>query len=152
MRERRLTAALVRARSQAAEPHGSSRAPEPGRHARLPGAMPVERGGRDERGSVTAELAVTLPAVVMVVALAAGSLSCAAAQVRLQDGAADAARLVARGDAGRAAAALSVAVSGASHGVTAEGDLVCVTARASVGFGPVSVPLEARSCALEGGL
>jgi len=105
-----------------------------------------------DRGSVTAELAVALPAVVAVVALAAGALSCAAVQVRLQDGAADAARLVARGDGDRAGAAVSVAVAGASHSVAESGDAVCVTAEATAAFGPVSIPLSARSCALAGGL
>lgn len=109
------------------------------------------RGG--ERGSVTAELALAIPAVVVVVALAVGALSIASVQVRLQDAAADAARLVARGEDGaRAAGVIAAAVAGASHGVSHEGELVCVTAKARASAGPVAVPLEARSCALAGGL
>ncbi|MGO1768794.1 MAG: TadE family type IV pilus minor pilin [Microbacterium sp.] len=119
-------------------------------------ARPVPPGDarRDgERGSVTAELALAIPAVVVVVALAVGALSFASAQVRLQDAAADAARLIARGEDGaRAAGVVAAAVSGATHGVSHEGETVCITARARVTAGPLDVPLEARSCALAGGL
>lgn len=113
-----------------------------------------EEHARDgERGSITAELAVALPAVVLVIVLAVGALAAASVQVRLQDAAADAARLIARGEPDeRAAGVVSAAVGGASYGVDHRGDLVCVTTRAEARVGPVSAPLEASSCALAGGL
>ncbi|WP_308491566.1 TadE family type IV pilus minor pilin [Microbacterium terrisoli] len=111
----------------------------------------VRRAG--DRGSVTAEFAVVLPAVVLVLALGAATLGVCGQQVRLQDAAADAARLVARGEpAGRAQAVLAAAVGGAHGAIAAEGELVCVTATARAAL-PVPVPpLRARSCALAGGL
>lgn len=115
-----------------------------GRFARLGG----------DRGSVAAELALALPAVVLVLALGAGALGAAARQVALQDAAADAARLLGRGeDAGRAAEALGRAAPGALMSSTNSGDLVCVTASAVVAVGSlISMPLHASSCALAGGL
>ena len=52
----------------------------------------IRRGLGDDRGSVVAEFAVALPAVVLVVLLGVGALGASATQVRLQDAAADAAR------------------------------------------------------------
>ncbi|MFG6403628.1 TadE family type IV pilus minor pilin [Microbacterium sp. P04] len=104
-----------------------------------------------ERGSVAAEFAVVLPAIVLVVLFGVGALSAGARQVRLQDAAADAARLVSRGeDPGRAHAL--VAAVGATASIELRGDLVCVLARAPA---PVALPLPdltASSCALAGGL
>ena len=51
-----------------------------------------------DRGAVTAEVAVTLPVVVLVLAACLGSLGLATAQLRAQDAAADAARLLGRGE------------------------------------------------------
>ena len=56
---------------------------------------PARFGG--DRGSVAAELAFALPAVVLALLLGAGALGAAARQVSLQDAAADAARLLGRG-------------------------------------------------------
>jgi hypothetical protein len=105
---------------------------------------------RGDRGSVVAEFAVALPAVVLVLMLGAGALSSGARQVRLQDAAADAARLAARGEApDRIAGAVLAAVPGATISVTERGELVCVTASADAGF---ALTLTATSCALAGGL
>ena len=57
---------------------------------------------RDEQGSATAEFAVVLPAVVLVIALTIGGLAAAGRQVRLEHGAAQAVRLAARGGKGHA--------------------------------------------------
>ncbi|MCX6502734.1 MAG: hypothetical protein NT132_10100 [Microbacterium sp.] len=104
-----------------------------------------------DRGSVTAEFAVALPAVVLVIALGAAALSAGARQVRLQDAAADAARLLARGDDdGRAQAVIGAAVTDAAMSVDHPGDLVCVTATAPAGLPGITV--RVRSCALAGGL
>ncbi|QCR18584.1 TadE family type IV pilus minor pilin [Agrococcus sp. SGAir0287] len=100
-------------------------------------------GVRDERGAVTAELAVALPAVVVVAALAIGGVGAAARQVALQDAAADAARAVARGDAPEPF------VGDVALEVAASGEVVCVTLRGSA-LGGV-LPLAASSCADAGG-
>ncbi|MEJ1155066.1 MULTISPECIES: TadE family type IV pilus minor pilin [Microbacterium] len=106
-------------------------------------------GGRRfaDRGAVTAEFAVSLPAIVVVIMLAAGALNVCARQVRLQDATADAARLAARGESTqRIDAALSAAA--ATGGVDHRGDgLVCVNATAPALF----IELTATGCALEGG-
>jgi len=108
---------------------------------------------RDDRGSVTAEFAVVLPAVVLVLVLGASLLGACGRQVRLQDAAADAARLVARGESvSRASATVGDAVAGARAAVSHRGDLVCVRASASAGVPLVPLALHADSCALAGGL
>jgi len=103
-------------------------------------------------GSVVAEFAVALPAVVLVLLLGVGALGASARHVRLQDAAADAARLAARGEpAGRVAAIVADAAPGAVGAIERRGELVCVTASAAAG---VALPftLTATSCALAGGL
>jgi Flp pilus assembly protein TadG len=106
---------------------------------------------RGDRGSVSAEFAVALPAAILVLALGVGALGAAGRQVRLQDAAADAARLLARGeDTGRAQSAVGTAVPGASMAVEHRGDLVCVTASATVRVG-IAVTLTGSACALDGG-
>ncbi|MBN9177855.1 MAG: TadE family protein [Microbacterium sp.] len=107
----------------------------------------------DERGSATAEFAVVLPAVVLVVALAIGGLAAAGRQVRLEHGAAQASRLAARGESDARVTAIVAAVAGgAVESVSRDGGLVCVVASAPAGV-PLPLPeLRARACALgEGG-
>ena len=105
----------------------------------------------EDRGSVVAEFAVALPAVVLVLLLGMGALAAGARHVRLQDAAADAARLAARGEPDAAADDMVArAVSGGSALVHGSGDLVCVTASAPAGI--ALVQLSATSCALAGGL
>ncbi|MEL4320111.1 TadE family type IV pilus minor pilin [Leifsonia sp. YIM 134122] len=111
--------------------------------------------GGGERGSVTAEFAVALPAVALVLAVCLCGVQAVSIQVRLTDAAADAARTLARGDGvDMASARLSSAVSGASLSVDEEGDLICVTASARAGAHTVlaALTVSARSCALGGGL
>ncbi|GAA3941594.1 TadE family type IV pilus minor pilin [Microbacterium soli] len=107
-----------------------------------------------ERGSVVAELAIALPAVLLTLLLGVGALHTAATQVALQDAAADAARLLGRGEgADRAAGVVRASVDGARMSASDADDLVCVTASARVGVGRlISIPLRMRSCALRGGL
>lgn len=111
------------------------------------------RGGDAERGSVAAEFAVALPAVLLALLLGIGSLMAATQQVMLQDAAADAARLLGRGEGEQAAAAvIARSVDGASFSQRRDGDLRCVTARADAAFGRlIAIPLRASSCALDGG-
>lgn len=103
----------------------------------------------DERGSVTAEFAVALPAVVIVLALGVGVLGSAATAVRLQHVSAESARLLGRGDDDRAFAA--VGEIGGSLSVSRSDGLVCVDARAPVPLPVPLPPVSARACALDGG-
>ncbi|WP_295837042.1 TadE family protein [uncultured Microbacterium sp.] len=102
----------------------------------------------DERGAVTAEFAVALPAVVVVLALGVGVLGSAATAVRLQHAVTESARLLGRGDDGALAA---VAEAGGAATVDRRDGTVCVSATAVL---PVALPLppvSARACALDGG-
>ncbi|HEY8452451.1 MAG: TadE family type IV pilus minor pilin [Micromonosporaceae bacterium] len=84
-----------------------------------------------ERGSATAELAVALPAVVLL--LLAGLTSVGAVTARLQcvDAAREAALVAARGGSGTEAAA-RLAPEGAEVTVTVDGDTVVAVVRARV--------------------
>lgn len=104
----------------------------------------------DEAGSVTAEFAVLLPAVALLLALGFALVPAGIAPVRLADAAADAARLVGRGDpAGAAAARVARAAPGATISVRHEGDLVCVTATATVTAAGIAIPVDGMGCALD---
>ncbi|MBX3099198.1 MAG: pilus assembly protein [Salinibacterium sp.] len=104
----------------------------------------------DERGSATAELAVALPSVVLVLACCISGMSVAGQQLRLTDAAALAARTLGRGgDPHAIAARLS---PGALVTLGADGDIVCVTLSQSASLTALlPVTLSARSCALGGG-
>lgn len=106
----------------------------------------------DQRGSVTAEFAIVVPAVVLVVLLTAGLLMSSARQVRLEQAAAQGARLAARGeDDARVRVAVSALVDGAGLGIRDDGDLVCVDVSAA-GLVPLVQPtLRASACSLAGG-
>jgi Flp pilus assembly protein TadG len=107
---------------------------------------------RDD-GSVTAEFAVVLPAVLVVVALAVGAVGAASQSVRLADAAAVAARQTARGDAGSVPATLAALAPGAASSSSVEGAVVCLSLARPVSLGPLSgvVTLRARSCAPSAG-
>lgn len=105
-------------------------------------------------GGASAEFAVALPAVVLVLALALGGVQVAALQVRAHDAAADAARSLARGESSATISArLARQLPGASFVRSTSGDLVCVrvTARARGPLATLGVSASARSCALAGG-
>lgn len=102
-----------------------------------------------DRGAVTAEFAVALPAIVLVLALGLGALAAGATAVRLQQAAAESARLFGRGDDERARAV--VADVGATVSVEREDSLVCVEASAPISAAVPLGSLTARSCALGGG-
>lgn len=105
---------------------------------------------RDERGSVTAEFAVALPAVLLVLMLAIGSIMLATQRLALTSAAAQMARLEARGDAGSASTVLGgIAMRGgvAVHR-SAQGPLHCVTLSASPAGGALSaIQISGRGCA-----
>lgn len=105
--------------------------------------------GADERGSITAEFAVALPAVVVVLAACLGGLQVAGHQLRLQDAAAVSARTLARGGSlGSAQARVDRLVPGATVSRRTNGDLECATLALAV---PPGLTLRASGCALGGG-
>ncbi|MFD6815354.1 TadE family type IV pilus minor pilin [Microbacterium sp. NPDC060132] len=106
-----------------------------------------------ERGAVAAELALALPAVVLVLLLGVGALAASSRQVALQDATADAARLLGRGEGDAAAAAVvRRALPDARVTFGAVDDLVCATTTLDLTVGPLMrLPLRAASCALDGG-
>ncbi len=104
------------------------------------------RSSARERGSVTAEFATALPAILLCLALCVCAVQAVAQQARLLDHAASAARLIGRGDAAPSPPA------GATRAVGADGGLVCVTVSAPsrpAGLGALGVTVSARSCVLD---
>lgn len=109
-----------------------------------------------QRGSAAAELAITMPVLLLVLALCIGGVQAASAHVRLQDAAADAARGIARGDSPQLVAARAehaLARTQIQQEQELAGDLVCVTLRAPAHIAGINTGIEltARSCALSGG-
>ncbi len=107
-----------------------------------------------ETGGVTAEFAVVLPAVVLVLAACLTGLGLVGTQLRLQDAASGAARALARGsDSSVAAGEMAALVPGAAIARSDRGDLVCVRASAAPASGAIlgGLVLTATGCALGGG-
>lgn len=86
--------------------------PRVGRRAERPG--PDEHAGSD-RGSVTAELALALPALVVVLSALLGGIGAGVAQVRCVDAARDGARELARGEG---ASSLTAVVAATAPGAS----------------------------------
>lgn len=109
-----------------------------------------------ERGSVTAEFACVMPAVVMVLLLALGSFQVVSQQIRVADAASTAARLLGRGETDAVArTAVQTLVQGATLSASTEGRFVCATVSAESAFGPAGLAglrASARVCALSDGL
>lgn len=112
----------------------------------------LSRVARAERGSATAEFAVLIPAVCLVLALCLSALQLATSQLQVHDAAALAARTAGRG--GDPTAVVSTMIPGASIHSERRGNLLCVhvdTASAPIasllGFSKIT----ATSCALAGG-
>ena len=104
-----------------------------------------------DRGSVAAEFAAVVPAVVVVLVACLAGFQVAGAQVRLQDAAAIAARSLGRG-AAAPSPALAHGFGGVSTTHWSDGDLVCVRLESRIRVGSMlTVPVSARSCALGGG-
>lgn len=73
---------------------------------------------RGERGSVTAEFACVMPAVIMVLLLALGSFQVVSQQIRVSDAASTAARMLGRfGPAGLAGLIASARVCALADGL-----------------------------------
>ncbi|MGZ5398910.1 MAG: TadE family type IV pilus minor pilin [Nocardioides sp.] len=112
---------------------------------------------RRERGAVTAELALGLPLLLAVTVGLVWLLAVGAGQVRVVDGAREAARALARGDAERVAFERATTVAGEGSRVSAaySGGEVTVTVTRSVdgpgglfGFLP-AIRLEAAAVAAQ---
>ncbi len=90
---------------------------------------PSRRARSGQRGMVTAEFAVVLPAVVLVLALSLGALGLALDQIRCVDAARVGARAASRGDSPGAVilVASRAAPSDAVVSVGTSGDLVSVS-------------------------
>lgn len=107
---------------------------------------------RGEGGTVTAEFASVIPAVILVLACVLGALQLVGQQLRLQDAAADAARIAARGEPQLAAHQAGRLVPGAVLTSENRDGLVCVRLRAPAGVAGVllgAVALTASGCALD---
>lgn len=105
---------------------------------------------KDSRGAVTAEFAVTLPAVLLLLAMLLAGASAGVTQLRLEEGARAGARALARGDDSATVERIVRTLSGgsASAAVSADGEWLNVTVTDRVG-GPLgsSIPwlLSARA-------
>jgi Flp pilus assembly protein TadG len=111
------------------------------------------RSDDGDRGSVTAEFAVALPAIALVLAACLASVVLVAQQVRLQDAAADAARALGRGEAAGAAGSIADRVSGGARlSSWTEDPFVCVALSADGAGLLAAIELRAESCAVAGGL
>ena len=93
-----------------------------------------------DRGSVTAEFAAVIPAVMLVLAGCMVCLQLGSQQLRLQDAAAVTARALARGDA-------APGYEGAARATSQSGDLLCATLTLEA-RPPLFVSLQAQSCAI----
>ncbi|CAN5532335.1 hypothetical protein BH09ACT4_BH09ACT4_16250 [soil metagenome] len=109
---------------------------------------------RDTQGSVVAEFAVAMPAVLLVLVMLLTGVQAAGLQLQAQDAAADAARSWARGDSSAAVAAgLARQLPGARVSRSTRPGLVCatVTARPRGPSARIGVTVRAVGCALGGG-
>lgn len=86
---------------------------------------------RDERGSVTAELAVAMPVLVLLLLAGLAAVNAVATKLRCVDAAREAARAQARGDEGLSAGRRA-APDGAVVTVDGHGEVVRATVRAVV--------------------
>ncbi|WP_043670279.1 TadE family type IV pilus minor pilin [Clavibacter michiganensis] len=104
-----------------------------------------------DAGAAAAELAVVLPAIVLVLGLCLGAVQTVGQQVMLTSAAAEAARSLGRGeDPGTAAARIAGAAGRASMEVERSGNAVCVRLTEPSGFGPAEAAglrVSARGCA-----
>ena len=102
-----------------------------------------------ERGTVTAELAVVLPAVLLVLAGCLGALRVGVEQARMDAAASVVARSIARGDPPVTAVARGGAAGAASVAVDHRAGLVCARAENRSSVLGLPLPVIGTSCALE---
>ncbi|QUX29058.1 pilus assembly protein [Nocardiopsis akebiae] len=98
-----------------------------------------------DRGSATAEAAMVLPSLLLVLAVALGAVQAASAQLSCADAARMGARALARGEPHDRARslALTAAPDGADVHLSQGGGMARVTVRARLLFGPgISLPVD----------
>ncbi|MBM7504015.1 TadE family type IV pilus minor pilin [Agromyces aurantiacus] len=101
---------------------------------------------------MTAEFAVALPAIALVLASSLAAVHVAAVQVRLADAAADAARALGRGESEAVAAGIAARnAAGARMSTSIEDPFVCATLTGPAGGILSGLELQAESCAVRGG-
>ena len=102
----------------------------------------------DERGTVTAEFAIVVPAVLAALGLVIGGIYVAAHRITLVSASAEIARSEARGDAELAQKHLDSLGDRVEIERVEDGVLHCVTLRSRPGGGPLArIAVESRSCA-----
>lgn len=106
-----------------------------------------------QRGSVTAELALLLPGVVLLLGLCLASIQLVAQQVLLQDAAGIAARALGRGQPlPEVMQAIDGRLPDAHFGQRSQGGLICLTlSQPRVLAGVIPITLRATSCAAGAG-
>jgi len=102
-----------------------------------------------DRGAVTAELAVVLPAVLLVLAGCLGALRLGVEQARVDAAASVVARSIARGDAPETALSRGASAGATSVRVDHRAGLVCVRAESRTPVLGLPLPVTGTSCALE---
>lgn len=108
------------------------------------------RLSRGDRGSVTAEFVVVLPAVLLVLTLVIGAVMLVTQQLTLTSAAGDLARLEARGDTAAAAARLDGLSTPASAVRRSHGALLCIELSAHPGPGVLAaIEIRATGCAAQ---
>lgn len=109
----------------------------------LPGRQPA-----DDRGAITAEFVIAMPALLLVLVVSIGSIMLAAQRVALTAAAGEVARLEARGDLVEARARLASLDSEVSVTRSRDGPLLCIGLSASPGVGALAViAVDATGCA-----
>lgn len=94
--------------------------------------MRSRRGLAGDSGMVTAELAASLPVLMVLLGVALSAVSVAGQRVRAADAAREAARAAARGDSGAAARLATQAAPGAAVTISRSGDRVVAQVRIAV--------------------
>lgn len=103
---------------------------------------------RNDRGGSTAEFAIVIPVILLVVGIVLGGILLASTRVTLVSAAHDIARLEARGDTLLAASRAGELPSGSTVGRDVTGGILCVTVHSSPGRGPLSaITVSGQGCA-----
>jgi Flp pilus assembly protein TadG len=108
----------------------------------------------DDAGTVTAEFAAVVPAVILILVVCLGTVHLAGRRLILQDAASDTARILARGEPSAATERARQLVPGVTVGSRDRDGMVCaiLSAPVAVAGGMLgTVSLTASSCALAAG-
>ena len=118
--------------------------------------LQTDRADIGERGAVTAELTMVLPAVLMIIAVSLSSVSAQVERMRLVSVAAGLARAVARGEpSGRATTAFRGQLAGRKVRFSIEGQFACAEVIAEIellGLPQLPMRLADRECQRRVGL